>query len=410
MRIVWFAVACAAPSTSCTSGTEHVICCWEVDGVLVDPGPAVRAWRRCSRRSAASAPRALLLTHIHLDHAGATGALVRRWPDLPVYVHERGAPHLVDPAQLVASAARLYGGEDGWRAVGRGRAGARGEPARPRGRRDGVEGAFRVEYTPGHASHHVCYLHEPTGGAFVGDVAGVRIPPSSFTLAPTPPPDIDVEAWDALARPDRRPGSRTALGAHPLRPRRPTSPSSSSASARALHAPGRAAPRSTTRTASSRPARRSASHERAGDDAERDPRRPPRRTSSTWASSATAQAERRGYPPIDGSRRSSCRASRGPGTGLGGNWRVIVRNDDHNTFDGVAARARALLPGVSDRPGLRRSPTAIHNSGQAIVWAGTKEPAELYWEQLQRRGAHDGPARAGLRAPRRRSRAAEAGS
>jgi glyoxylase-like metal-dependent hydrolase (beta-lactamase superfamily II) len=63
------------------------------------------------------------------------------------------------------------------------------------GERD-VEGAFRVEYTPGHASHHVCYLHDPTGTAFVGDMAGVRLPPNDFTIAPTPPPDIDVEAWD----------------------------------------------------------------------------------------------------------------------------------------------------------------------------------------------------------------------
>jgi glyoxylase-like metal-dependent hydrolase (beta-lactamase superfamily II) len=60
----------------------------------------------------------------------------------------------------------------------------------------GVEGAFRVAYTPGHASHHVSYLHEKTGTAFVGDVAGVRIPPSSFTMVPTPPPDVDVAAWE----------------------------------------------------------------------------------------------------------------------------------------------------------------------------------------------------------------------
>jgi glyoxylase-like metal-dependent hydrolase (beta-lactamase superfamily II) len=121
---------------------------------------------------------------------------VRRWPDLPVYVHERGAPHMLDPSRLVASAARLYGGEDGLRRTW-------GEvvpvpEANLRvlsgGERD-VEGAFRVEYTPGHASHHVCYFHEPSGWAFVGDVAGVRIPPHSLTVAPTPPPDVDVEAW-----------------------------------------------------------------------------------------------------------------------------------------------------------------------------------------------------------------------
>jgi len=177
-------------------GREHVIGCWEVDGVLIDPGP-----QSCEETLLAALageqPKALLLTHIHFDHAGAAGALVRRWPDLPVYVHERGARHLADPERLVASAARLYGGEEGlarlWGDVvpvpeGNLRVLSGGE--------GDVEGAFRVQYTPGHASHHVCYLHEPTGWAFVGDMAGVRVPASDFTLAPTPPPDIDVEAWE----------------------------------------------------------------------------------------------------------------------------------------------------------------------------------------------------------------------
>jgi glyoxylase-like metal-dependent hydrolase (beta-lactamase superfamily II) len=143
------------------------------------------------------APRAVLLTHIHFDHAGASGALVRHWPELPVYVHERGARHMADPARLVASAARLYGGEDGLR-----RTWGEVVPV-PEGNLhvlhggETVLGDYRVEYTPGHASHHVSFLHEPTGTAFVGDVAGVRIPPEEYVLAPTPPPDIDVEAWDA---------------------------------------------------------------------------------------------------------------------------------------------------------------------------------------------------------------------
>src|ERR671910_1248340 len=93
-------------------GREKVIACYEVDGVLVDPGP-----QSCEDTLLAALggepPRALLLTHIHFDHAGAAGALVRRWPDLPVYVHERGAPHLAAPERIVASAARVYGGEEG---------------------------------------------------------------------------------------------------------------------------------------------------------------------------------------------------------------------------------------------------------------------------------------------------------
>jgi glyoxylase-like metal-dependent hydrolase (beta-lactamase superfamily II) len=175
-------------------GREKVICCWQVGGVLVDPGP-----QSCEDTLLAALdgerPEALLLTHIHFDHGGAAGSLVRRWPDLPVYVHERGARHLADPAKLVASAARLYGGEDGLRETW-------GDVVPvPQQNLHVLEGGetvlgFRVEYTPGHASHHVCYLHEHSGWAFIGDMGGVRVPPSDLTLAPTPPPDIDVDAWD----------------------------------------------------------------------------------------------------------------------------------------------------------------------------------------------------------------------
>jgi glyoxylase-like metal-dependent hydrolase (beta-lactamase superfamily II) len=177
-------------------GREKVICAWLVDGVIVDPGPQSTEGRLLAALDGVQ-PRALLLTHIHFDHAGATGSLLRRWPDLPVYVHERGAPHLVDPEKLVASAGRLYGGEEGLKRLWGEVVPVPEENLRilSGGERD-VEGAFRVEYTPGHASHHVCYLHEPSGWAFVGDMGGVRVPPADFTLAPTPPPDIDVEAWE----------------------------------------------------------------------------------------------------------------------------------------------------------------------------------------------------------------------
>ena len=89
-------------------GRPHVICCWEVDGVLVDPGPE-SSHENLVAALGGEEPRAILLTHIHLDHAAATGALVRRWPGVEVYVHERGAPHLIDPSRLLASAERLYG-------------------------------------------------------------------------------------------------------------------------------------------------------------------------------------------------------------------------------------------------------------------------------------------------------------
>jgi glyoxylase-like metal-dependent hydrolase (beta-lactamase superfamily II) len=173
-------------------GREKVICCWQVGGVLVDPGPQ-SCEETLLQALDGEKPDALLLTHIHFDHAGAAGALVRRWPDLPVYVHERGAPHLADPARLVASAARLYGGEEGLKRMW-------GEVVPvPDANLHILSGGetvlgFRVAYTPGHASHHVCFLHD--GTAFVGDMAGVRVPPATLTLAPTPPPDIDVAAWD----------------------------------------------------------------------------------------------------------------------------------------------------------------------------------------------------------------------
>lgn len=171
-------------------GHERVIGCWQVGDVLIDPGPT-SALERLLAELGDRRPRALLLTHIHLDHAGATGSLIERWPELEVYVHERGAPHLIDPTRLLDSARRLYGEEMDslW-----------GEmvPVPERsirvltGGERLIEGAFEVAYTPGHASHHVSYLHE--GTAYAGDTAGVRIG-GSLTIAPTPPPDIDLDAW-----------------------------------------------------------------------------------------------------------------------------------------------------------------------------------------------------------------------
>jgi glyoxylase-like metal-dependent hydrolase (beta-lactamase superfamily II) len=172
-------------------GRDRVIAAHELDGLIVDPGPT-----SCLETLLAALdgePRGLLLTHIHLDHAGATGALVRRFPKLRVWVHRIGAPHLADPTKLLESARRLYRDEMErlWGEVA---------PVPPECivALDGgeeVEG-FRVGYTPGHAAHHVCYLHDASGDAFVGDVAGVRIPPGAYTVMPTPPPDIDLEAWE----------------------------------------------------------------------------------------------------------------------------------------------------------------------------------------------------------------------
>jgi glyoxylase-like metal-dependent hydrolase (beta-lactamase superfamily II) len=172
-------------------GRERVIGCWQVDDVLVDPGPT-SCLPTLLEALGDQRPSAVLLTHIHLDHAGASGSLVERWPELPVYVHARGAPHLVEPGRLMDSARRLYGDDMDrlW-----------GEmvplPERNLTVLEGgerlLDGRFEVAYTPGHASHHVSYLSD--GIAFVGDVGGVRITSSSLTVPPTPPPDINVEAW-----------------------------------------------------------------------------------------------------------------------------------------------------------------------------------------------------------------------
>jgi glyoxylase-like metal-dependent hydrolase (beta-lactamase superfamily II) len=174
-------------------GRERVICAWLAGDVLVDCGPAA-----CLDQLLAGLgdqrPRALALTHIHLDHAGAAGTLVERFPDLEVWVHELGVHHMIDPTRLLASARRLYGDamDQLWGEF-------KGVPeANIRELRGGEQvGPFEVAYTPGHASHHVSYLHTPSRTAFVGDVGGVRITPSSYILAPTPPPDIDVEVWQS---------------------------------------------------------------------------------------------------------------------------------------------------------------------------------------------------------------------
>src|SRR3954453_45035 len=170
---------------------------WLVDGVLIDPGPESSVETLLAKLGD-ERPHALLLTHIHFDHAGASGALVERWPDLRVYVHEKGARHMADPERLVASARQIWG-EDFDLLWGR-------VIPVPDQNLDVLTGGetvegFDVEYTPGHAKHHVSYFHRDTGHAYVGDTAGIRIPPTSVVRAPTPPPDIDVEAWlDSVER------------------------------------------------------------------------------------------------------------------------------------------------------------------------------------------------------------------
>jgi glyoxylase-like metal-dependent hydrolase (beta-lactamase superfamily II) len=171
---------------------------------LVDPGPSSTLATLTSELGAKGiAPndvRQIILTHIHLDHAGVTGSLVRLNPDIEVYVHERGAPHMIDPSRLLASASRLYGtdmdrlwGEFAAVPADRVKVLAGGERFETAGRE------LLVEYTPGHASHHVSFFDPSSRVAFVGDTAGIRRTGGTYVMPPTPPPDIDLDAWRASA-------------------------------------------------------------------------------------------------------------------------------------------------------------------------------------------------------------------
>jgi glyoxylase-like metal-dependent hydrolase (beta-lactamase superfamily II) len=172
------------------------------DGVaLIDPGPSTTLatlTAALARRGARLADvRAILLTHIHLDHAGVTGSLIPQCPSATVYVHEVGAPHLVDPSKLMASATRLYGADMDrlWgevKPVPADRIRVVGDETF-----DVVGHAVGSARTPGHASHHVSYFLPNAGIAFVGDTAGLCRSSGRVVLPATPPPDVDLEQWRA---------------------------------------------------------------------------------------------------------------------------------------------------------------------------------------------------------------------
>lgn len=139
----------------------------------------------------------LLVTHIHLDHAGASGTWIRRFPEARLFVHEIGVPHMVEPEKLIGSATRIYGDMMGplWGDF----------EAVPEDRITPVTDGdvitvgskqLAVLHTPGHATHHVAFLDQERGMVFSGDVAAVRMPGMQYVRPPTPPPDLDLEAWD----------------------------------------------------------------------------------------------------------------------------------------------------------------------------------------------------------------------
>jgi glyoxylase-like metal-dependent hydrolase (beta-lactamase superfamily II) len=171
---------------------------------LIDPGPSTTQANLIEALAAHGMSlkdvRQILLTHIHLDHAGATGSLLKANPEIEVFVHELGARHLIDPTKLLASATRLYGddmerlwGEVASVPASQVRVLKGGEHLEAGGR------TLEVAYAPGHAIHHVAYFDAGSRVAFVGDVAGIRRGSGAYILPPTPPPDVDLEAWRASA-------------------------------------------------------------------------------------------------------------------------------------------------------------------------------------------------------------------
>jgi glyoxylase-like metal-dependent hydrolase (beta-lactamase superfamily II) len=195
-------------------GRERVIGAYLLDTAegpaLFDCGPttcvpALKAALRDRGLELQDVPH-LLLSHVHLDHAGAAGVLVREHPGMQVHVSPIGAPHLVDPTRLEKSARRLYGDEFDtlWGEL----APVPMENIRETG--DQVLGLDCFP-SPGHASHHVCYV-DRDGTLYAGDATGVRIQPSRFVLPPTPPPEFDLAVWEStLDEIERRDAQRLAL-------------------------------------------------------------------------------------------------------------------------------------------------------------------------------------------------------
>jgi glyoxylase-like metal-dependent hydrolase (beta-lactamase superfamily II) len=184
-------------------GLEGAVCCHRAGDVLVDCGPAAVA-ENVIAAMGDDEPRVLLLTHIHLDHSGGTGALVKRYPDLKVYVHESVVRHLVDPTRLLASATRIFGELDEKFGT---TLPVPAENITALNDGDVIEG-FEVIHTPGHAGSHLAFLQQDTGIALIGDAAGEAVEGDEIVLMPTAPPELDVELWlasiDRLA--ERSPG------------------------------------------------------------------------------------------------------------------------------------------------------------------------------------------------------------
>lgn len=187
-------------------GIERSIACHRYEDVLIDPGPE-SSLPHVIDALGDLVPRVVLLTHIHLDHAGGTGRLVEHYPDLQVYIHPDGLPHMVDPSRLLASAERIYGDDMAkWGET----IGVPEANIHPLADGEEIEG-FRAIYTPGHSNHHIAYLHLETEYALVGDLVGQTIHGFDLRVVSTPPPEVDIDAWiaslDKLAAQDPVPST-----------------------------------------------------------------------------------------------------------------------------------------------------------------------------------------------------------
>lgn len=187
-------------------GIERSIACHRYENVLIDPGPESSIEHVISALGD-RVPSTVLLTHVHLDHAGGTGRLVEHYPELQVYIHEVGLPHMVDPTRLIASATRIYGDDMGkWGEI------IPVPEANIHAIADGdvVEG-FEAIHTPGHSGHHMVFFHQETEYAIVGDLVGQTIHGFDLRVVSTPPPEVDIEAWlaslDKLAEHDPVPST-----------------------------------------------------------------------------------------------------------------------------------------------------------------------------------------------------------
>ena len=376
--IVWSAVVSAPREIDVHHlGNPLVICCFELDGVIVDPGP------ESTHRHAARGPRRrrrerILLTHIHFDHAGATGALVRRWPDVEVWVHERGAPHLIDPSRLTASAARLYG-DDMERLWGEVVAGARGQPARPERRRDDrAAGASSTRPATPRTTSPTCTSPPARPSSATSAACASSGGP---IIPPTPPPDIDIELWHASLE------TRRGLGAR--------APGASRTSARyddvgahiaAMHEAldrwaalaletdqrvlrggdgGRDGAGARRDRDAGLPAGDAARHAVAGLD-------------RYWSKKNAVDLGPWDRPSSFHARRIRARAWAAHGASSSATT-TTTRSITWRTRSRATSRA-------SPSTAATRSPTRSTTRGQAIVWSGHQEPAELYWEQLNDAG------------------------